>query len=397
MKGHVSFWQVFRGAIGGLEFFLSILLYVIRIKFLRITAVGRIGHLAVEPDTFIKLRALKLRPWYIGVLICPESSGANRCLVDYWSRYLFVIRSPHVAKIAQRLSRFDHLQFNISRYWVAINETAPGVAVQSAWGTRPPLLSINENQLASGRAWLQTLGVPMGAPYVCFHSREEGFSPDDDPLHSFRNSSISNYIESVRYLTARGFWCIRMGDPSMSPLPKMDHVIDYAMSKHRSEALDVFLCASCSFFLGSASGLLLLAGVFGRPCAAANQVPLSTVLVFGSKDIAIPKLLWSEAESRYLTFREVFDSDIANFRFTELYQQHGIRVVENAPEDVLDLALEMLDRIEARFAYSPKDEALQLRFKSLMREGHYSFGGSTRVGRNFLRKYEHLLGDKPKI
>jgi hypothetical protein len=28
-----------------------------------------------------------------------------------------------------------------------------------------------------------------------------------------------------------------------------------------------------------------------------------------------------------------------------------------------------------------------------MRPGHYSYGGVTRLGRDFLRKYEHLLGD----
>ena len=183
----------------------------------------------------------------------------------------------------------------------------------------------------------------------------------------------------------------------MRPLVPMEKVIDYAHLDSRSSTLDLFLCASCTFFLASCSGLLFLASVFGRPSAAANQVPVSSVLAFGVNDIATPKLLWSEAESRYLTYREVFDSDIANFRFTELYQQHGVRVVENSPEDVLGLALEMLDRVEGRSAYSPQDEALQVRFKSLMREGHFSFGGGTRVGRNFLRKYEHLLGDKSKI
>jgi putative glycosyltransferase (TIGR04372 family) len=139
-----------------------------------------------------------------------------------------------------------------------------------------------------------------------------------------------------------------------------------------------------------------LSSVFGRPVAAANQVPLSTVLAFGLNDIATPKLLWSEKESRYLDFREVFESDISNFRFTSLYQDHHIRAVENSPEDVLDLALEMLERIEGPYTYSPEDEALQVRVKSFMREGHFSFGGCNRVGRGFLRKYQHLLEDKPK-
>lgn len=379
------------------DLLLSAILYLSRVRFLRITAPGRIGHLVTEPDTFIKTRLLGLRPWYYGVLICPPGVAANECLLGYWRRYLGVVRSPFWAMLASRLARFSYLQYDVSRYWVAINETAPYIKIERSWGTRPALLALSEDHRQEGRAWLATLGVPQDAPFVCFHCREEGYSPSDDPMHAFRNSSVANYMAAVAELTARGYWCIRMGDPSMRPLAPMEKVIDYAHLDSRSDKLDLFLCASCTFFLGSSSGLLFLASVFGRPSAAANQVPLSTVLAYGVNDIATPKLLWSEAESRYLTFREVFDSDIANFRFTELYQQHGIRVVENSPEDVLALALEMLDRVEGRYAYSPQDDALQVRFKSLMREGHFSFGGGTRVGRNFLRKYEHLLIDKPKI
>ena len=144
---------------------------------------------------------------------------------------------------------------------------------------------------------------------------------------------------------------------------------------------------------GSASGLSEVSTVFGRCCGMANQAPLSTVLKFGPDDVGIPKLLWSEKTGRYLTFSEVFDSEIANFRFGQLFSQAGIRLVDNTAEDVCDLALEMLDKAEGCAVYTARDEELQRRFKALMRPGHYSYGGMTRLGREFLRKYEHLLGD----
>jgi len=53
--------------------------------------------------------------------------------------------------------------------------------------------------------------------------------------------------------------------------------------------------------------------------------------------------------------------------------------------------LEMLERLEGRTNYSQEDEELQRRFKVLMRPGHYSYGGISRIGRDFLRKYAHLL------
>jgi len=180
----------------------------------------------------------------------------------------------------------------------------------------------------------------------------------------------------------------------MRRIQPMEKVIDYAHLDARSDWMDVFLCASCKFFLGSASGLFHVASVFGKPSGVANQAPLSSVLQFGRNDVAIPKLLWSECNERHLTFPEVLSADAGNFRFTDLYEKHRVRPVENTAEDIRDLALEMLERSQNRAVYTPEDEELQRRFKALMRPGHYSYGGINRVGRDFLRKYTYLFGDR---
>jgi len=377
-----------------IELILSVPLFLACIRALRITAPGRIGHLAAEPDIFLKVKLLGLRRWNLGVIIIPPGSAANECLLDYWSRHIKVIRYPFWSRVLARLYRFSYLQYDVSRYTVAINDTAPYIAVHRAWGNRPALLALTEKHRREGRARLAELGVPADAGIVCFHCREGGYSPSDEELHSFRNCSVENYLPAVSELTRRGYWCIRMGDPSMCRLQPMERVIDYVHLDARPDWMDVFLCASCRFFLGSASGLLQVASVFGKPSAVANQVPLSSVLEFGRDDVAIPKLLWSESEERYLTFPEVFSSDAANFRFTALYEEHRVRPVENTAEDIRDLALEMLERSEGRALYTLEDEELQQRFRALMHPGHYSYGGINRIGREFLRKYAYLLEDR---
>ena len=277
---------------------------------------------------------------------------------------------------------------------VAINETAPYMAVQRAWGERPSLLTLTEGHRRKGRAWLASLGVPEDAEFICIHCRERGYSPEDDDMHSYRNASIENYVEALEPLRAQGIWCIRMGDASMRPIAPGERLIDFAHYPDREDWMDVFLCGSCLFLLGSSSGLTFLSNVFGRPAGLANHVPLSAVLAAGWNDVAIPMLLWSDREGRMVSFADAFASDVANFRFTELYEARGIRTLENSAEDIAGLAEEMLDRAKGRISYSEEDERLQVRFKALMRPGHYSYGGVARVGRAFLRKYESLLGDR---
>ncbi len=369
-------------------------IYLTRYRFLRVTAPGRIGHLTIEPDTFLKRQRLGEEAGVRGVMVVAPDAGANRALLDYWRPFITIVQAPALCALLSRAYRFPFIERDIRQ--VAFNKTAPYIAVQRAWGNRPALLALTDRHRQEGEARLRELGVPQGAPIVCFHCREGGYSPSDEHLHAFRNCSVENYLPAAAALAAKGFRCIRMGDPSMHRLAPQEGVIDYAHLDARSDSMDVFLCAYCRFFLGSNSGLMFVASIFGTPTGSANHAPLSTVTAFFGNDVAIPKLLWSENEQRLLTFAEIMRSDIANFRFAELYRRHGLTVLQNTPEDVADLAGEMLERCEGRAVYTAADEARQARFTRLFRPGHFGYGGVNRIGRDFLRKYENLIGEPPQ-
>jgi len=195
----------------------------------------------------------------------------------------------------------------------------------------------------------------------------------------------------MREITARGGWVIRVGDSKMKLIPRLERVIDYAHLEIKSDWMDIFLLASCRFFLGSNSGLCHVPTVFGVPGAIANCVPISAVLPYGADDIGIPKLIWSNEKKRYLTFKEVFDSPVSNYRMDSSFSRSGVKPIENSPEDITELALEMLDKVEGKLSYTDEDEILQRRFKSLMNSSHCSYGAISRVGRGFLKKYANLL------
>lgn len=364
-------------------------------RLLRLTNVHRIGHLATEPDALLKEERLGHFPPRKGLLLAPRGRVANERLIDYWARYFDVVRSPAVCTLLGPLNRFGfvRLREDLSRYVVAINGSADYVRLQGEWAERPPLLELNGEDLERGEKRLRELDVPAGARFVCFHSRSVGYSPSDEHLHDFRNSAVENYLGAARSLAERGIYCIRMADASGRPLPAMPGVIDYAVSPLRADWMDVFLCAKTHFFLGNTSGLAFVASVFGRPVALANLVPFSGAFPYAPRDLGIPKLL--RREGRLLPFAEVLSSEIGDLRFSDDYARRGIETVENSADEIRDLALEMLGRLEGATVYSQEDERLQQRFRALFRPGHFSYASAGRVGRDFLRKYEHLFGDRP--
>jgi len=279
----------------------------------------------------------------------------------------------------------------VNRYVSPINKGASFPKIQRRYyetGGRA-LLSLKDIDFQRGWQKLVDFGLPPDAWFVCVHCREEGYIPGEG--QTYRNADITSYIPAIEAIIERGGWVIRLGDASMKKIPKNKNVIDYAHLNDKSDWMDVFLCGACKFFLGSASGLAAVSGVFGVPSAIANQAPVSVVLPFLPFDIGIPKLLYSKRERRYLKFSEILNSPIGNFRYDSLYKDCDVCVVNNTPEVIEALAVEMLDMINGVIVYTAEDNELQERFKSLMNENHYSYGSLARVGRNFLRKYSFLL------
>lgn len=350
----------------------------------------RIGHLALEPDCLLKEQALGFIPKHRWFILAPPGRVANEHMLTYWRPLIRVYEGKLACFILESMSRFGLMRHDISRYILAVNKAQTAFRIYTLWQHRPPLLTLTPADEEWGLLALRKLGVPDDAWFVCVHVREAGFSPIDETLHAHRNGSIEATLPAMQEIVRRGGWVIRIGDATMKPLPPMLHVIDYAHHATKCARLDIILCAKARFILGSTSGITLVGTVFGVPCALANVIPLST-LWLSARDISIPKLLWSEHLSRYLRFDEVLASPAADYRYAALYRESGIRVDENTPEEICDLATEMLDNLEGKFAIRGTDEKLAHGFHQLIREKHYSFGSSARVSTLFLRRHAELL------
>jgi putative glycosyltransferase (TIGR04372 family) len=370
-----------------------LLLRALRVRFLGDHVVqpswAWLGHLATEPDCFVKEGRLGWRPHYRGVILCP-GQPANACLLDYWRRHLWVVTSPGWCRFLARFAALSSLRYSVRPYIEAMNETARFGMIQAAYAGQPAVLRLKRAHRAAGEARLREMGVPAGAWIVSVHCRESGYDKHTS-WHAPRNCHIESYLPAMQAIVARGGWCVRLGDPSMTPLAPLPGVIDYAHSPLRCDWMDVFLCARSRFVLGSASGVYAVASVFGVPCAVANQALPAFMHPYGVADLLIPKLLWSEQLGRYLTFPEVARGAVGTARFAHCYELAGVEARDNTPEEISELAVELLDELEGAFQETDEDRRLQEAYRSLARTGHYSLGAPSRIGRRFLRKYRNLL------
>jgi len=344
-----------------------------------------IGHMALL-DFYVKMGILGWRHAYHPIVL--DVNPANQCYLDYWRHYLpDMITDPEGVKLltplASRLE--DHLHVVAFGDGRKIYHMAAALEVQEQWESegRGPLLTLSDDDHDRGWDCLKRLGIPPNAWFVGMHIR-------DDSSGNVRDADIDTYRMAIESIEKRGGWVIRMGNPSMPPLPSMPQVIDYAHSEARSDWMDVFLWARCRFFIGTRSGPSYVPPTFGVPCVLTNSFPMA--MPFPYHNIGIFKLYWSEIEERYLTFSEAFASRVELAEGVNYIASLGIRPVDNTPEEINDVVLEMLERLEGTLVYSTEDEQFQERFKSHRPNFKNELGTSAgRVGRAFLRKYAHLL------
>lgn len=351
----------------------------------------RIGHLAAEFDCFEKERRLgRLPPKRFWFVLAPKNRVANLHLLNYWKPYVHVISHPLACALLKILTWKGFMVHDISNYILSFGKSARYYEVNVAWGTRPPLLSLTDADRERTHVLLTELGLPAGAWYVCFHNRENGFSPQDEIIQSYRNTNIDNLISAMQFVVSQGGWCVRMGDPTMKRLPPVSGVVDYAHHPSRSEQADILLCAGCRYFVGTTSGLFIVASIFGVPCALTNMIPAPT-LGFSPSDIAIPKLLCRSSDNSAVSIPSAFKLPLANYRLSSQFRQAGVVPLENTSGEILGLVQEMHGVVNNTWCYDEIDETLQKRLRMLFKPGHYGYGAGGRTGAKFLRQHRALL------
>ena len=271
----------------------------------------------------------------------------------------------------------------------------------------PALLHFTSSEKLAGNNLLRALGVPSDAPWVCIHNRDAEYLStkvaasksnlkNSWEYHNYRDFSAKSMLLASEELTKRGYFVLRMGavvaEQLISTNPK---IVDYASTPLRSDFADIFLLAHCAAYFGSDSGIATVPLIFCRPVIHVNW-PLSQVatLTFQGPLIFITKHLYNQATKHRLGIGEVFDRKLMNAGDSRLYEEAGVDVVDNTPEEICGLAMELDERLKGTWRPQAQDEQLQRQFWDIFRHHcppEHVGSVQPRIGAAFLRQHRYLI------
>ena len=346
---------------------------------------NRVGHLAHDPGSvLLKRNAEGRNTWY--VISTPPV--ANTYIRDVYARDMTFIEG-------KRLNELIQFTVPVMKFWGMYQEPPYTLNVYSTYSSGARTLAFPKELEQEGAAQLARQGIQEHAWLVAFHARERQYFlkhfPDTDlSRHDFRDADITSYLKAAEHIASLGGYALRMGTRDAIPLPTGRHcnVIDYATT-FSSQLLDFYICTKSRFILANTSGLYAIGTVAGVPVAAANMVPLFTIPIT-PKDLFIPKLLKRKGEDRYLTFREIAGMGAGDFYDVRQYEEFGLEVIDNTEDEILDLCIEMLDRLDG-VAPPDADRDRQLAFRQFVIQHHPEMRNTGDISYRFLARHPYLL------
>jgi putative glycosyltransferase (TIGR04372 family) len=218
-------------------------------------------------------------------------------------------------------------------------------------------------------ALIENLGADSTRPYICLWVRDSSYgekvSPSSDSwLQSHRDSRLSNYPLLVSRFASEGYSVIRMGVSEIVAGEEFDGtLVDYASSPYRSDANDFLITKFCSFAIVGDSGSIAIPLLYRKPLALVDLG--GPYGLFGGrhvKYVTMKTIVW-EKTGEPLTMSEILQHRVDRFTERSDFAELGVLHIENSPEDLDGVAVDVLAFLRRRFRRdSPEYQILERKF-----------------------------------
>jgi putative glycosyltransferase (TIGR04372 family) len=357
---------------------------------------SRIGHLSMDPEMSAAEKEIGIwlprRPvfdvWFTWRGAYPV---ANHQMLAMWRRSLRV----WPAWLWRRIDTVSRLLPGGAAHVVPVRKGLPGLpdhlqadAFGAMQRTRPHVAFTDEEQ-SEARRQLEAAGQDPGARHVCLLVRDPVYQrlavPGDHSNNDFRDSDVAKFVPAMRWLADQGVVVYRMGVVVRDPLGDVHpRIVDYATNGMRSDLLDIWLSATCEFFVSTGTGIDGVANAFRRTRVFADLGQLIG-LNLSFDTLSIPKMLRSESDGHLLTLRESVAAGALTFVDTVDLTRRGLGLRANTPEEILAVVREAHERRSGTWVPRPDEDDLQHRMLAALPESMAVGGVIGRVGYEFLR------------
>lgn len=334
---------------------------------------SRIGHCAANTECYL----------------CERHSGINVPSVRYVD--LFFVRKPicnqHLVTMWKRI-------LHIWPRWILIpikttNRLLPGWEVHEVGDNaqfdrdvhnlldrRVPHLTFTEGEIDRGERGLRAMGIPCGADFVCLLVRDSGYLSkhlpgEDMTYHDYRDGDIDSFGQAADELASRGYYVVRMG-VGVRRAMRCSHrrIIDYACDGLRNDFMDIYLGAKCRFCISTGAGWdAVPTWLFRKPAVFVGLLPLGYLPTYSDKFLVTTKRHLDSQSNLELGLSEIFKRGTGLCLSTSEYKSKNVRLIHNTAEEIRDVVLEMVDRLNGTWKSQTEDEVLQKRFWDLFPKG----------------------------
>ena len=377
---------------------------------------GRIGHFSMNVELYCCEKKAGINTpsqkyidlFFLNKVVC------NKQLEKMWRRKLIVLPRWFLFPISKVNTFLNKLISGENFHMIGSNNIAEISAnsdrdIYNLLEKFKPHISFTNDEEQKAKKILTDFGIAENSKFVCLLVRDSAYLdrakdleniPNRFDYHSYRDADIDKFILASEELANRGYYVFRMGAKVLKPMRSSNpKIIDYANSKLRSDFMDIYLGAKCTFCISvGGAGFFGIPFIFRRPNAYI-MVPFGHLCTGNKYDLMITKNHISKKSKKKLTFSEIFSSNVALCSSSVDFELNGIKLEDNSPKEIRDLVVEMDERINGNYKETNEDRMLQKRFWSTYEENmkrlnlKKSIHGKikARFGAKFLRENKNWI------
>ncbi len=375
----------------------------------------RIGEIATQMEVYLSEKKFFKNNKFFDIFILTDVIS-NKTYLELLKQKIFFIPNFITFPIYKVLNL---LSYKFSFFKRFILHTKYQDKHFTIFRTKPNLIP-NESFINKGDSFLNDLGIPIDAKIVCLIVRDQEylkkkFPNKDYSYHNHRNCNIQNFEEAIKIAIDNDYYVFRMGEVVENKLNIYNKkFIDYS-SCYRTDFLDIYLAYKCSFVVTTSTGWdNIPAFTFRKPVVFTNCAPIGDLLTYSPNFLFSFKLCFDTKKNRILNLEEISKTGLSYCFNANQYKESYIELLENKPEEIKELVLEMINKLNNNIEYSDEDEKIQNKFwekyvsffdlKNIKKYSNnnmnpfictsqrlYNRKIISRIGNKFLNKYKDLL------